>query len=206
MSEDVIEFGEVDRPSRLHERRSRMPVGSALPLAAVGAIAGVASLIGPWQSISLTLGPDWGGNREIVKALATVGPHGTAYMVALTGLVTAVTIVLFGRRRGRSTARTAGFALAGCTLAILLSMAYSLSSTSSLAEYQFYPPEALTNVDFRLEWGIYVAFASVLAFGGALVLSHVAGPRPVARVLEEQAPEPGEMELTVSVYPVKPSP
>ncbi|HCT75023.1 MAG TPA: hypothetical protein DGT23_00210 [Micromonosporaceae bacterium] len=201
MSEDVIEFGAVDRPPR----RSRVPAGSAMPLAAIGAIAGAASLIGPWQSTSLPLGPDVGDTRQIGAALAAVGSHGAAYMVALTGLITAVSIVLFGRRRVRDTARTAGFALAGSTLAILLSMAYSLSNTSNLADYRLYPPEDLANVDFRLEWGIYVAFAAVLSFGAALVVSHVAGPRPAPRLLEEQAPEPGEMELTVSVYPVKPT-
>src|SRR5687768_5596840 len=171
MSEDVIEFGPAGTPQRPPKLR-RLPVipgGPAVPVAAAGAIALIASLVGRWQSTTLPFDEDT--SREVGSALAALGAVGGAYVAIAVATVAAVVLTLFGQPSVRHTARLLGYALAASGLAVVGTMGYSLTKTSNLADFRLFPQEDLGNTEFTLEWGIYVAFAGMLALGASLILS-----------------------------------
>ncbi|GIH11162.1 hypothetical protein Rhe02_92290 [Rhizocola hellebori] len=205
MSEDVIEFGPTGVPERQPKLRRlpQLPGGTALPTAAAGAIALIASMLGRWQSTTLPYDQD--SSREVGSAIAALGAVGGAYVAVAVATVAAVVITLFGQPSVRHTARLLGYALAASGLTIVGTMAYSLTKTSNLAEFRLFPQEDLDRVHFTLEWGTYVAFAGMLALGASLILSVRPSPSSVRDVATAAAyQEPAEMELEVSVFPASP--
>jgi len=204
MSEDVIEFGPTGEPERPPRFRHMPQIGfGAAPLSAmIGMFAVILSFFGPWQTTTL---PDEDGFREIGAAVAGVGPMAAAYAVIAALTVCAVALVLFGQSSTRGNARLLGFTLALMGLGVLASAAASLASTSVLVDFRLYPAQDLMNVKFTLEWGIYLAFAGMLALTAALVLSiRPSPPMGSHPAMAAEYEEPMEMELEVSVFPASP--
>ncbi len=176
----------------------------AAPLAAmIGMFAVLLSFFGPWQTTTL---PNYEeGPREIGAAVAGVGPMAAAYAVVAILAICAVALVLFGEPSTRGNARLLGFTLTLMGLGVLASAASSLATTSVLVDFRLYPAQDLVNVKFTLEWGIYFAFAGLLALAAALVLSiRPSPPMGSHPALAAEYSEPMEMELEVSIFPASP--
>ncbi|MEV4810176.1 hypothetical protein [Micromonospora avicenniae] len=176
----VIEWGtaEPDAPER--PRRSLAGLGRdrRIPqlLAGLGAVAGVASLVGEWVVMTL---PDGGreGSLEVPAGVADVNGFGVGYLVGLLGLVCAVALALRGTPAVRPNARVLGLALAGALLVLLTVTASELDDSTRRL---FYSPEE----GFRIEYGrgLAMAFAACVLLGVALQLAPNAAP------LDEDAP------------------
>lgn len=203
MTEDVIDFSPDGRHDRSPTRHwpSWRTNGAALPLAALGAALAAASCFGEWQSVHI---PDEGRQAQTFSSpVAALGPLGAAYLMTAVVLFTAAVLTLFGDRSIRRTARLAGLALSGCALVLLAGTANMLSKTIDGANFRFYPADSMDEITFQLEWGIFAAFAGVVAVGVALVLSR---PAVLGEVPQEQREEPefadDAIDLTVSVHPI----
>ncbi|SIQ53913.1 hypothetical protein [Micromonospora avicenniae] len=176
----VIEWGtaEPDTPER--PRRSLAGLGRdrRIPqlLAGLGALAGVASLVGEWVVMTL---PDGGreGSLEVPAGVADVNGFGVGYLVGLLGLVCAVALALRGTPTVRPNARVLGLALAGALLVLLTVTASELDDSTRRL---FYSPEE----GFRIEYGrgLAMAFVACVLLAAALQLAPNAAP------LDEDAP------------------
>jgi hypothetical protein len=205
MSEDVIEFGPAGTPQRQPKLRRlpQLPGGLAVPVAAAGAIGLTASMVGRWQLTTVVFDQDT--SREVGPGLAALGAVGGAYVAIAVATVAAVVLTLFGQPSVRPTARLLGYALAASGLAVVGTMGYSLTKTSNLADVRLFSQEDLGGTEFALDWGIYVAFAGMLALGASLILS-VRPNRALARdpLTESAYEEPVDMDLEVTVFPASP--
>ncbi|WP_406073688.1 hypothetical protein [Micromonospora sp. NBC_01638] len=175
----VIEWGAVD-PGPRHRfgwslagltRDPRLP----LLLAGLGAVAGVASMIGEWLVMSLPNGgPEGDTTIEVPAGVSEVGGFGVGYLVGLLGLVCAVVLALRGTAAVRPNARLTGLTLAGALLALLVAATATLDDPGQ--RNFFY---ALQD-GFRVEYGrgLVMAFAACLLLGAALRLAPAAPPGP----------------------------
>lgn len=205
MTEDVIDFGPPARPDR-PQPRSRpawLTGGITVPLATLGAALAAASSVGPWQSVRI---PEEGfPGQRFSGPVTSAGALGNTYLMALVLLITVTVLAVFSAdAKVRGLARLAGLALAGCALVLLGATANLLSRTTEGANFAFYPEDVMEQVIFKLEWGLYAAFAGVLAIGLALAFSRpaVAGSVEQEQRSEQDFSDDDDMELTVTVHPI----
>ncbi|MFG1838252.1 hypothetical protein ACGFH8_07425 [Micromonospora sp. NPDC049175] len=173
----VIEWGAVDPAPRRRFGWSlaglagdpRLP----LLLAGLGAVAGVASLVGEWLVMSLPNGgPEGEATIEVPAGVSEVGGFGVGYLVGLLGLVCTVALALRGTAAVRPNARLAGLTLAGALLALLVAATATLDDPGQ--RNFFYSPQD----GFRAEYGrgVVMAFAACVLFAAALRLAPTAPP------------------------------
>ncbi|MBM7491571.1 hypothetical protein JOD64_002793 [Micromonospora luteifusca] len=183
----VIEWGAVDPAPR---RRFGMSLAGftqdprlPLLLAGLGAVAGVASLVGEWLVMNLPNdGPDGEGTIEVPARVSDVGGFGVAYLVGLLGLVCIVSLALRGTAAVRPNARLAGLTLAGTLLGLLIAAAATLDDPGQ--RNFFYSPQD----GFRTEYGrgLVMAFAACVLFGAALWLAPAALPAALGGLPEDE--------------------
>jgi hypothetical protein len=198
MAEDIIDFGPAGAPPRTSTSwrlgfLEKLDRNVAVPLAIAGALAAMASLVGPWQKLEgrLTgLGLD-----DQSLTVDRTGVFGFMFLIGLMGLFTLVTVALFAPARPRRVAALAGCGLALATLTFVVVMIYKLTRSSP-----FFSGISTEQIKFTLGWGIYAAAASIVAFG----LSMVAMRPAVVRRAPTPAPEAvtDDIELDVRVEPV----
>ncbi|SCG48342.1 hypothetical protein [Micromonospora halophytica] len=179
----VVEWGAAeDAPTRrfgggLAGLRSdgRLP----LVVAALGAVAAMASLLGEWLVLTLPNGgPEGEATIQVPNGVSEIGGFGVAYLVGLLLLAVAVALALRGGPAVRREARVAGLAVAGALLALLTATALSLDGSGQRA--LFYS----TDDGFRVTYGrgLVMAFVAAALLGAAL---QVAGRQPAG------SPAPG---------------
>ncbi|MET7707129.1 hypothetical protein [Micromonospora sp. NPDC005413] len=196
-SEDpaVIEWGAADPAPRSRfgwflagfTKDPRLP----LLLAGLGAVAGVASLVGEWQVMTLpNEGPDGIGTIEVPAGVSEVGGFGVGYLAGLLGLVCVVALALRGTAAVRPNARLAGLTLAGALLALLVAATATLDDPGQ--RNFFYSPED----GFRAEYGrgLVMAFVACVLLGAALWLAPAAPPGALAGPPEDD--RPGDVPAT----------
>ncbi|MEU8211898.1 hypothetical protein AB0B85_22195 [Micromonospora sp. NPDC049044] len=187
----VIEWGAADPAPR---RRFGLSLANLtqdprlpLLLAGLGAVAGVASLIGEWLVMSLPNGgPDGESTIEVPAGVSEVGGFGVGYLVGLLGLVCTVALALRGTAAVRPNARLVGLTLAGALLTLLVAATATLDDPSQ--RNFFYSPQD----GFRAEYGrgVVMAFVACVLLGAALRLAPAAPPgAPVGPVADD---EPGD--------------
>ncbi|MET8043217.1 hypothetical protein ABZU25_20420 [Micromonospora sp. NPDC005215] len=185
----VIEWGAVDPAPRRRFGSSlaglaqdpRLP----LLLAGLGAVAGVASLVGEWLVMSLPNGgPEGEGTIEVPAGVSEVGGFGVGYLVGLLGLVCTVALALRGTAAVRPNARLAGLTLAGALLALLVAATATLNDPGQ--RNFFYSPQD----GFRAEYGrgVVMAFAACVLLGAALRLAPAAPPGALVGPAEDDRP------------------
>ncbi|MDG4806849.1 hypothetical protein O7634_08800 [Micromonospora sp. WMMD1120] len=168
----VIEWGAADPPVRRRfgwsaaalTQDPRLPV----LLAALGAVAGVASLVGEWLVMIVpNSGPVGTATIEVPAGVSEIGGFGVGYLVGLLGLVCAVALALRGTAAARPNARLAGLTLAGALLAMLIAAATTLDGPSQLNF--FYSQQD----DFRTDYGrgLVLAFVACVLLAVALRLA-----------------------------------
>ncbi|MFF0152554.1 hypothetical protein [Micromonospora sp. NPDC005203] len=185
----VIEWGAVDPAPR---RRFGLSLGGLaqdprlpLLLAGLGAVAGVASLVGEWLVMSLpNSGPDGESTIEVPVGVSEVGGFGVGYLVGLLGLLCTVALALRGTAAVRPNARLAGLTLAGALLALLVAAATTLDNPAQRSF--FYSPQD----GFRAEYGrgVVMAIAACVLFAVALRLSPAASPGAFAGSPDDDRP------------------
>lgn len=172
----VIEWGADDDPAP-HRRFGRSLAGLTqdprlpLLLAGLGAVAGVASMVGEWLVMSLPNGgPEGDATIEVPAGVSEVGGFGVGYLVGLLALVCTVVLALRGTAAVRSNARLAGLTLAGALLALLVAATVTLNDSGQRTF--FYSAQD----GFRAEYGrgLIMAFAASVLFGAALRLAPAA--------------------------------
>ncbi|MFF5177148.1 hypothetical protein ACFY2Q_03860 [Micromonospora sp. NPDC000316] len=172
----VIEWGGDDEPT---ERRRfgwslagftqdpRLPV----LLAGLGAVAGVASLVGEWMVMTL---PSSGGigtsTIDVPAGVSDIGGFGVGYLVGLLGLVCAVALALRGTAAVRPNARLMGLTLSAALLVLLVAATATLNESGQRT--YFYAPQD----GFRVEYGrgLVMAFVACVLLGAALRLASTA--------------------------------
>ncbi|MFG1886352.1 hypothetical protein ACGFIR_00555 [Micromonospora sp. NPDC049051] len=150
-------------------RDRRIPV----LLAALGAVAALASMLGEWQVMTLpNAGPQGNTPLRVPGGVSDIGGFGVGYLVGLFALVCAVVLALRGTRPVRSNARLAGLALAGALLGLLVATAASLDEAGQ--RVFFYS----TDDGFRVEYGrgLVMAFLACVLFAAALKLAPAGAP------------------------------
>ncbi|MEO3770773.1 hypothetical protein [Micromonospora sp. B9E7] len=169
----MIEWGADDDPAPRRRfgwsltefmRDSRLP----LLLAGLGAVAGVASMVGEWLVMTLpTGGPEGDATIEVPAGVSEVGGFGVGYLVGLLVLVCTVALALRGTAAVRPNARLAGLTLAGALLALLVAATATLNDSGQRTF--FYS----TQDGFRAEYGrgLIMAFAACMLLGAALRLA-----------------------------------
>ncbi|MGI5524601.1 hypothetical protein ACQEUX_27200 [Micromonospora sp. CA-259024] len=193
-SEDaaVIEWGAADPAPRRRfgwslagfTQDPRLP----LLLAGLGAVAGVASLVGEWLVMSLPNGgPEGDATIEVPAGVSEVGGFGVGYLVGLLGLVCTVALALRGTAAVRPNARLAGLTLAGALLALLVAATATLNDPGQ--RNFFYSPQD----GFRAEYGrgLVMAFAACVLLGAALRLAPAAAPGALTGPSEDDRPGDG---------------
>lgn len=222
MSEDVVDFGEVERirqAPRLETigrvwKAPALPAGRqtmVLPLAVAGAALGVASLFGPWQRVA----PGGVVPQEVTQtylvSLATLGTFGVVYLITLIGTVAAFTLGFYGNPGVREPARLIGLVLAGSCMVIVAAITVSLSEGTGLGgAFIIVDEDEQERWKFILEWGVWAAFGASVALTGALawLSTKPAGSAttPPASGGEAGAagepPADGMIDLSVSVHPI----
>ncbi|MET8305726.1 hypothetical protein [Micromonospora sp. NPDC005173] len=184
----VIEWGAVEPAPRRRFGRSlagltrdpRVP----LLLAGLGAVAGVASLVGEWLVMTVPDGgPDGNTAIEVPAGLSEVGGFGVGYLVGLLGLVCIVALALRGTAAVRPNARLAGLTLAGALLALLVAAVATLDDPAQRS--LLYSSQD----GFRAEYGrgLVMAFVACVLLGVALRLAPAAPAAP-------EAPDAGPAE------------
>ncbi|MEV4540050.1 hypothetical protein [Micromonospora echinaurantiaca] len=182
----VVEWG-APEPAPAAGRFGRLLAGLAadrrLPplLAALGAVAAVASLLGEWLVMTLPNGgPEGNTSIRVPGGVSDVGGFGVGYLVGLLALASAVGLALRGTPAVRTNARIAGLTLAGALLALLAATAATLDDTSQRT--LFYSTED----GFRVEYGrgLVMAFVACALLAAALKLAPAgaAPPRDAADV------------------------
>lgn len=175
----TVEWGS-DRPAR----RGRMPRALAglgrdrrlVPvLAAVGAVAAAASLVGEWTIVTIPMAQLEGDAPLRVPAgVSEVGNFGAAYLIGLLSMIGCLALVLAGAPSIRHNARILGVALSGAVLAVLLAATAVLPEASGRLYY------LRPNGQLRVEYGrgLVMAYLATAVLGLALLLAgrFVAGP------------------------------
>ncbi|MBM0278806.1 hypothetical protein [Micromonospora tarensis] len=172
----VIEWGAEDAAPR---RRFGWSVAAftqdprlPLLLAGLGAVAGVASLVGEWLVMTLPNGgPDGTGTIEVPAGVSEVGGFGVGYLVGLLGLVCTVVLALRGTTAVRPNARLAGLTLAGALLVMLFAATVTLDDPGQ--RNFFYSPQDGFRTDYGR--GLVLAFVACALLGAALRQAPVAG-------------------------------
>ncbi|WP_410810681.1 hypothetical protein [Micromonospora sp. 067-2] len=169
-----IEWGAIEPAPRRRLGRSLAGLtrDPRLPLlvAGLGAVAGVASLVGEWVVMTLpNEGPEGNSTIEVPAGLSEVGGLGLGYLIGLLGLVCAVALALRGTAGVRANARLAGLTLAGALLAVLVAAAATLDDPAQRS--LLYSSQD----GFRTEYGrgLVMAFAACVLLGVALRLAPV---------------------------------
>lgn len=145
-------------------RDPRLP----LLLAGLGAVAGVASMVGEWVVTTIPNGGSEGTSTiEVPASVSEVGGFGVAYLAGLLGLACAVALALRGTAAVRSNARLAGLTLAGALLALLVAATATLDDPGE--QNFFYAAEN----DFKVEYGrgLVLAFVACVLLAAALRLA-----------------------------------
>jgi hypothetical protein len=168
----VIEWG-ADESPRIRRfanplagltRDPRLP----LLLAGLGAVAGIASMIGEWVVMTVPNGgPEGSTTIEVPAGVSEVGGFGVAYLAGLLGLACAVALALGGTAAVRTNARLAGFTLAGALLALLVAASVRLDDSGERALLYSAQDE------FQVEYGrgLVLAFVTCVLFAAALRLA-----------------------------------
>ncbi|MGV9210359.1 hypothetical protein ACTFTM_00685 [Micromonospora sp. RB23] len=168
----VIEWG-ADEPARARRfgnplvgltRDPRLP----LLLAVLGAVAGIASMVGEWVLTTLPSGgPEGPTTIEVPATVSEVGGFGVAYLAGLLALVCAVVLALAGTPAVRANARLVGLTLAGALLTLLVAATATLDDPGERT--LFYT----TQDEFRVEYGrgLVLAFVTCVLFAAALRLA-----------------------------------
>jgi hypothetical protein len=224
MTEDIVEFGAPTAPKPKRAPRGDRPEwlnNRMLPVAAVGALCGLGSLMLPWQK--LTVRPQQNtsaiiqqADQEIVEAtLISLGAFGTAYLLTLIATVTAVAMMLFGHHLVPVATRVLGMALSGANLFVLVATGIAFNRGTIILNVGFvtFGPEEWERTSISLEWGYLAALAAValLGFaalraqplrwessGGEAGSAHEGG----APGDEDSEPDDGVIDLSVNVHPV----
>ncbi|MGW2624107.1 hypothetical protein [Micromonospora taraxaci] len=178
----VIEWGADDDPPprrRFEWSLAGFVQDPRLPLllAGLGAVAGVASMVGEWLVLSLPNGgPEGDATMKVPAGVSEVGGFGVGYLVGLLVLVCTVALALRGTPAVRSNARLAGLTLAGALLALLVAAAATLNDSGQRTF--FYSEQD----GFRTEYGrgLVMAFAACVLLGAALRLASNTTPAPSA--------------------------
>ncbi|MET8251349.1 hypothetical protein [Micromonospora sp. NPDC005197] len=169
----VIEWG-ADEPATGRRRLGGSLAGITrdprLPvlLAGLGAVAGVASLLGEWLVMTLPNGGPAGATSiDVPAGVSDVGGFGIGYLVGLLGLVCTVALALRGTAAVRPNARLVGFTLSGALLALLVAATATLDDPGQ--RNYFYEPED----NFRVEYGrgLVMAFVACVLLAAALRLA-----------------------------------
>ncbi|SCE71042.1 hypothetical protein GA0074695_0488 [Micromonospora viridifaciens] len=168
----VVEWGDAEPapPGRVGRSLAGLARDHRLPpvLAALGAVAAVASLIGEWLVMTLPNGgPEGSTTIRVPGGVADVGGFGVAYLVGLLGLACAVALALRGAGPVRQNARVAGIGLSAATLVVLIAAALSLGESGQRT--LFYGPEDGFRVDHGR--GLVTAFVATVLLAAALYLS-----------------------------------
>lgn len=133
----------------------------AIALAILGAVLGLASLVGEWSTVVLRDGttvPAW--------TLFSQRLIGLSYTLALMAMLAMVAVAVAGRHRaGSGYLRGAGLALAVLSLALLALIAYVVGI------YPYRVEGSSFDSSLHLGWGIYAAFGAWAALGTALLLA-----------------------------------
>jgi hypothetical protein len=205
--ETVVEFGpepDEPRPQRRRWSATELAVGlaadrRAVPLAAaVGAVALFASLISEWQITEINsdeiVGGSANGTRPLPIGVTDLGALGGAYLGGLFVLAGAMTLVLYGPRSTRRTARLIGLSTGGVLIALLAALTSALGDTSRVALAVF--ASELDEVLLSYGRGIWCAFFGVAAVVLALYLAGRHEP-PVPATGTETAPDQPVTEVPV---------
>lgn len=224
MTEDIVEFGAPPAPRPKRAPRPGLPEwlnNRMLPVAAVGALAGLGSLLLPWQK--LTLRPQQNpsaiiqqADQELVEAtLISLGAFGTAYLLTLIATVTAVAMMLFGYHLVPVATRVLGVALSGANLFVLVATGVAFNRGTIILNVGFvtFGPEEWARTSISLEWGYLAALAAVALLGFAALRAQPvqwqSGDEEAGSADEGGAPDDGDgepddgvIDLSVSVHPV----
>ncbi|MEU7995570.1 hypothetical protein AB0B83_09555 [Micromonospora sp. NPDC049060] len=175
----VLEWGtaQPDRPGRFGRTFSGLGRDPRLPvlLAALGAVAALASMLGEWQVMTIPNGGPQGNTPlRVPGGVSDVGGFGVGYLVGLFALVCAVVLALRGTPAVRPNARLAGLAVAGALLGLLVAATASLDEAAQ--RVFFYS----TDDGFQVEYGrgLVTAFLACALFAAALKLA----PAGTARI------------------------
>ncbi|MEU7840815.1 hypothetical protein AB0B39_07585 [Micromonospora sp. NPDC049114] len=169
----VIEFG-GDEPATGSRRLGWSLAGITrdprlpLLLAGLGAVAGVASLLGEWLVMTLPNGGPVGSTSiDVPAGVSDIGGFGIGYLVGLLGLVCTVALALRGTAAVRPNARLVGFTLSGALLALLVAATATLDDPGQ--RNFFYESED----NFRVEYGrgLVMAFVACVLLAAALRLA-----------------------------------
>ncbi|MEV5763497.1 hypothetical protein AB0L34_02810 [Micromonospora sp. NPDC052213] len=184
----VVEWGgsESAPPGRLGRTLSDLGRDRRLPplLAALGAVAAVASLLGEWQVMTIpNAGPQGNTPVRVPGGVSDIGGFGVGYLVGLLALACAVALALRGTAAVRRNVRLAGLTLAGALLALLAATAASLDEAGQ--RVFFYS----TDDGFRVEYGrgLVAAFVACALFAAALKLAPVGAATPGEEAADEGA-------------------
>jgi hypothetical protein len=220
MTEDIVEFG-ATAPRRKRVSRSGRPQwmnNRMLPVAAVGGLAGAASLFLPWQKI-VSRPPEntiqeLSDQTTVETMLISLGAFGTVYLLALIATITAVAMIFYGHQVIPAT-RVLGATLSGANLVILTATALVFSKGTVILNMGMitFGPRDWERSTVSLEWGFYAALAAVVALGiaalGAQPLTHTEPDEPgpggegeAAGDHPEAEDDDGVIDLSVSVHPV----
>ncbi|TNH25599.1 hypothetical protein FHG89_22840 [Micromonospora orduensis] len=178
----VIEWGGDDDPAparRFGRSLAGLTRDPRLPLlaAGLGAVAGVASMVGEWLVMTLPNGgPEGNSSIEVPAGVNEIGGFGIGYLVGLLLLVCTVALALGGTAAVRTNARLVGLTLAGALVALLVAATATLNDPGQ--RNFFYSPQD----GFRAEYGrgLVMAFVACVLFGVALRLA------PTARVEDDR--------------------
>ncbi|MEV0004424.1 hypothetical protein AB0H28_19375 [Micromonospora sp. NPDC050980] len=188
----VVEWGDADTEAAPSGRVSRSLAGLGrdhrLPpvLAGLGAVAGLASLIGEWLVITVpNEGEDGNTTLRLPSGVAEVGGFGAAYLVGLLGLSIAVALALRGAPAVRQHARIAGLGLAATLIGVLAAAAASLQQLAR--RVLFFPTEQRLQVEHGR--GLVTAFLAVALLAATLHLAGRAGGRAADRADDEATPD-----------------
>ncbi|PWR13585.1 hypothetical protein DKT68_00880, partial [Micromonospora acroterricola] len=190
----VLEWGADDpgRPRRFGRSLVGLTRDPRLPLllAGLGAVAGVASLVGEWLVMTLPNGgPEGNSTIEVPVGVSEVGGLGVGYLVGLLGLVCTVALALRGTAAVRPNARLVGLTLAGALLALLAAATGTLDDPGERSLY--YSPQDGFGVEYGR--GLVMAFTACVLLGVALRLAPAAptgtptGPAEDDRVADTTA-------------------
>jgi hypothetical protein len=130
-------------------------------IAALAAVAGVASLLGEWQVATLRNSESpVAPTLRVTAGVAALGGFGTAYLVGMLALTACVSLALFGSAAIRVHARVVGLGLAGGVGAVLFATVAQIDQLGTpfngYLQWGFSaPPEASTGR------GVEAAFAAV---------------------------------------------
>ncbi|GAA4594991.1 hypothetical protein BJY16_001511 [Actinoplanes octamycinicus] len=214
MSETVVEFGPAEPPSGSRAGGFLRGLGTDARLAplvaALGAVAGFASLISEWQVTTvegLEFNSDEVGETKMLPAdLIDLGGIGAAYLGGLFLLVIAVVLTLFGPEAGRRYARVAGLGAGGVLLALLLAMVQLINDATRVIARFYTIDLSAENLKLAYGRGLWCALAGVAAGLLALWLSgRDSGPAAPSRWRRSTpADDEPDEPLELSIMPTAP--